>query len=697
MNRLQNILNPNSIAVIGASRKEGSLGKMFLEAILKMDFKGDILPVNPKAEEISGLKCYADIQSLPVKPSLAVIILPVTLVNDSLKELAEFGVKDIIVISAGFKEIGGEGQKREDELIKTVKKYGLNLLGPNCMGVFNTDPNVLFNGNFSPTLPNPGHVAFFSQSGALAVGIMELMADSDLGFSVFVSAGNKADITENDVLEYLAEDANTSVIAMYLESIDNPQEFRRIASKITQVKPIIVLKAGRTEGGHKAASSHTGALANPEFIMDGFFKQCGVIRVDTLQELFNAARAFSHQPLPSGNSVGVITNAGGPAIIASDFIEKSGLTLAKFQKSTIRKLKEVLPNEAAVNNPVDMVASATEETYKQVAEIIAKEDAVENVLLIIVKPPVYTTPRKIAGELQELIHNCSKTVLPVIMAEKDEDMGAEVFKSLNLPIYSYPEEAVLALSTMWKYQQYQQRFRKSEAVVIKPKMKNEQLTNSGQVPFEELNNLLQQYDIATAPYIISENAEDIIRFQKKQGSEIVLKIANEQIIHKTEAGLVKLGLDNAPEIESAVNKMAEDAALLLPKGTAPLYLAQRQVKKGIELVLGGKRDPLFGPIVMVGIGGIFIEVIKDVSFRIAPVNAYEAKEMLAELQSQVLLNGFRGNLPVDRDSFSYTIQQFSLLLAEHKEISEIDLNPLIWIEDGNFAMAVDMRATVQNI
>ena len=563
------------------------------------------------------------------------------------------------------------------------------------MGVLNTSPNVLFNGNFSPVLPNPGHVAFISQSGALGVGIMELMKESDLGFSVFVSAGNKADISENDVLEYLAQDVNTTVITMYLESIDDPKTFRKIASKIASHKPIIALKAGRTAGGHNAASSHTGALANPEFIMDGFFKQCGVLRVDTLQELINAARAFSSQHLPAGGNTAIITNAGGPGIIASDYIEKSGLSLAKLHKNTVKKLREILPAEAAVTNPVDMIASATEETYSRVAEIIAQDDGVDSVILIMVKPPVQTTPRKIIGALQELIHNCSKTILPVLMAARDEDAGMEIFKSMNLPLYSYPEEAVQALSAMWKYHQYQQRFRKSEAVVVKPKMKDERLDYKGQVPFKDLNNLLKQYDIASAPFIVSGKTEEIIRFQKKLSSDIVLKIANEQIIHKTEAGLVILGLNDARKIKDAIAKMSEDAALLLPKDISPLFLAQKQIKKGIELVLGGKRDPLFGAIVMVGIGGIFIEVIKDVSFRLAPVNAYEAKEMLAELQSQVLLNGFRGNLAVDRDSFAYTIQQFSLLLAEHEEISEIDLNPLIWIEEGNFAMAVDMRATVK--
>jgi acetyltransferase len=647
MSSLGKILCPKSIAIIGASRKEGSLGKMFLAAILRMNFKGTIYPINPKADYIEEIKCYPNVQSLPEKVDLAVILLSQNYVLDNLEELGQVGIDNVIVISAGFKEVGGEGIVREKQLIKTAKKYSMNLLGPNCMGVFNTEKSISFNGNFSPILPNTGHIAYVSQSGALGVAIMELAAKTDLGFSIFVSTGNKAVINDNDILEFLHEDNNTKVITLYLESIDQPDAFRKICSQLSALKPILAIKAGRTQSGFKAASSHTGALANPEYIIDGFLKQCGVIRKETLEDLFDAARALSLQPLPAGPRVAVITNAGGPAILASDALEKYGLKLAELSDKTIEKLKSFLPAEAATGNPIDMIASADHDIYYQALEAV----------------PVNTTPAKIAETLGSLIPNCGKTIIPVLMAQKDETAGMEIFQQLQLPVFSYPESAVKALSTMWEYHQIQRRFRKSEAVAINPGMKESVLTNT------DPNN-------------------------KQAPVEIVLKIANEQIIHKTDLGLVKLGLDSDTAVRESFENMSEKAESVLASGVKPVFLAQKQLAIGIELVLGGKKDSVFGPVLMVGFGGIFIEVLKDVSFRIAPVNAFEAKEMIGELRSQPLLNGFRGNPAVDRDSFAYTIQQFSLLLAEHPEIVEMDLNPLIWQAERGSAAVVDVRATL---
>jgi acetyltransferase len=698
MSSLEKILCPKSIAIIGASRKEGSLGKMFLEAILRMTFKGTIYPINPKADYIKEIKCYPNIQSLPEKVDLAVILLSQNYVLDNLEELGQAGIDNVIVISAGFKEVGGEGIEREKQLIKTAKKYGMNLLGPNCMGVFNTEKSISFNGNFSPILPNTGHIAYVSQSGALGVAVMELAAKTDLGFSIFVSTGNKAVINDNDILEFLHKDNNTKVITLYLESIDQPDAFRKICSRVSALKPILAIKAGRTQSGFKAASSHTGALANPEYIIDGFLKQCGVIRKETLEDLFDAARALSLQPLPAGPRVAVITNAGGPAILASDALEKHGLKLAELDEKTIEKLKSFLPAEAATGNPIDMIASADHDIYYQALEAVQEDEGVDSILLIIVKPPVNTTPAKIAETLGSLIPNCGKTIIPVLMAQKDETAGMEIFQQLQLPVFSYPESAVKALSTMWEYHQIQQRFRKSEAVAINPGMKESVLTNAGpnnkQAPAADLLKLLEQYDITNAPYLVSDEVDKIIRFQKEMKSKIVLKIANEQIIHKTDIGLVKLGLDSDAAVREAFEDMLEKAESVLAPGVKPVFLAQKQLAAGIELVLGGKKDSMFGPVLMVGFGGIFIEVLKDVSFRIAPVNAFEAKEMIGELRSQPLLNGFRGNPAVDRDSFAYTIQRFSLLLAEHPEIVEMDLNPLIWQAERGSAAVVDVRATL---
>ncbi len=693
---LTKIFRPSSIALIGVSRKEGSLGKKFLDAILRMKYQGEIYIINPKAEQISGIKCFPDLQSLPQKPDLAVILLPYKFVLATLEELGKNAIQNVIVISAGFKEIGGEGIEREKQLVEIAKRYGMNVLGPNCMGIFNTDPAVSFNGTFSPTLPNPGHVAYISQSGALAVAIMELTAQSDLGFSVFVSTGNKAVISDHHVLEFLRDDPNTNLVTLYLESIDNPPAFLKASQALSVRKPVLAVKAGRTESGKKAASSHTGALANPEYIMDGFLKQCGVLRMDSVEEMFDAARALAAQPLPKGRNIAVVTNAGGPGILASDALEQQGFKLARFEETTVEKLRALLPEEAACTNPVDMIASATHETYRDALDIVLKDANVDGVLLIIVKPPVDTTPALIAEHLEPILKNTDKTVIPVLMAQRDETAGIEIFKRLNLPLFSYPESAAKALGTMLRYQNVRRQLQQIEkgqqvAPVSFPPLKPASGT-SGQTPLEDLLSLLAAYGLPLADYTIAGQADELLRFMRNRSGKFVLKIANEQILHKTEHGLVRLNIISQEELLTAVKQMQEKAQALLPEGTEPLFLIQQQLPPGLELVLGGKRDAQFGPIVMFGIGGIFVEALKDISFRIAPLTISEARQMIDELKMQTLLNGFRGLPKVDRDRLAELIAAFSRLLTEHEEISEMDLNPIIVTQDGAFV--VDVRATV---
>jgi acetyltransferase len=678
---------------------------MFLEAILRMKYSGKIYPVNPKADTIGELRVYHSIRELPEKPDLAIVLLPYQYALQSLEEIGQNGISHVIVISAGFKEIGGEGIQREKELQRLVAQYQMNALGPNCMGIFNTDPQISFNGTFSPTLPRPGHVAYISQSGALGVAILELAAHTDLGFSVFVSTGNKADISDHDVLEFLAGDSNTNVITLYLESIHRPDDFRKICMRLAAIKPILAVKAGRTGSGVKAASSHTGALANPEHIIDGFLKQCGVLRKDSLEELFDAARALSTQPLPAGNRVAVITNAGGPGILASDAIESNGMRLAEFLPETVARLKRILPEEAACGNPVDMIASADHNTYHDALEIILSDPGVDSILLIIVKPPVNTTPQRIVAGLESLAPNCGKPILAVLMAQRDESAGLALFEKLRIPVYSYPESAVKALATMYHYQRTQQRFRKSEAVAarpaaaddasdLRPVFVSDSPAEIKQVNITRLFSLLNEYGIPCPPYLVTSDLSACLQFQQKYAGKMVLKIANEQIIHKSDEGFLRLNLDSEAAMQNAFREMQAAALKKLPAGTTPLFLIQKQAPGGLEMVIGGKRDAVFGPVVMVGVGGILVEALKDVSFRIAPVNVFEAKEMLAELRAQVLLNGFRGMPRLDRDAFAYTISQFSLLLVEHTEITEMDLNPLICSADEKDALVVDVRASI---
>ncbi len=697
MPRLNKILQPKSIAIIGASRKEGSLGKMFMEAVLRMNFKGKIYPVNPKADFIDGIKVYPSVADLPQKPHLAVILLSYQFVLPTVEALGKSGIRDIIVISAGFKEVGGEGIEREKELIKLGQKYDLNILGPNCMGIFNTHQDISFNGTFSPTLPQPGHTAFISQSGALGVAVLELNAQSDLGFSVFVSTGNKADISDNDVLEFLKEDDNTQVITLYMESIDQPAAFKEICRKTAAKKPVLAVKAGRTDSGHKAASSHTGALANPEHIVDGFLKQCGVIRIDTLEEMFDAARALALQPLPSGPRTAVITNAGGPGILASDAIERAGLQLATFSASTIEELTAVLPAEAAKTNPVDMIASANEETYKNALEIILQDEGVDSILLIIVKPPVNSTPASIIGGLEMLLQNSTKTIISVLMANRDKTFGTEALKRLKLPVFSYPETGVKTLAVMQRYKQIREELRNEENSTPQKTANSSPLKNapgSQQADIKDIFELFTHYEIPTAPYRVSTNLEDILQFQKESGGPVVLKTANAQIIHKSDEGLLQLNLSDVASVSKAFQTISSKVQPLIPAGERPLFLVQRQLPKGAELVLGGKRDAQFGPVVMAGFGGIMVEVLKDVVFRVAPLSPAEALAMLNELKAQALFNGFRGQPAVSRENFAETISNFSRLLHDHPEISEMDLNPLIWNEETGSAVVVDARATV---
>ncbi len=693
---LTQIFRPSSIVLIGVSRKEGSLGKKFLDAILRMHYTGKIYIVNPKAEQISGVPCYPDLQSLPDKPDLAVILLPYKFVLDSLQDLGKNGIKNVIVISAGFKEIGGEGVERERKLVEIARQYEMNLLGPNCMGIFNTDPAVSFNGTFSPTLPNPGHVAYVSQSGALGVAIMELAAQSDLGFSIFVSTGNKAVISDHHVLEFLQNDPNTYLVTLYLESIDNPPAFFKAARALAKQKPILAVKAGRTESGKKAASSHTGALANPEYVMDGFLKQCGVLRMETLEEMFDAARALAAQPIPKSPRTAIITNAGGPGILASDALEQHGLQLAKFEQKTIERLKAFLPEEAACTNPVDMIASATHETYRDALQVVLDDPNVHNVILIIVKPPVDTTPARIAEHLQPVIEKTSKTIIPVLMAQRDETAGIDIFKRLHLPLFSYPEAAVKALAVMYRYGQLKAQLQTDEvpAGAVPQDAKLEPgAPEVNQASVASVFALLERYGIPVVPYLVSARWEELRDFYAEHKAPVVLKIANAHIVHKTEHGLVRLNLASEAALKQAFEEMSEIAEKLLPKGVSPQFVIQKQIGGGLELVLGGKRDAAFGPIVMFGLGGIFVEVLKDVRFRLAPLSSREARRMIDEIKAQKMLEGFR-NLPrVNRETLSQLISDFSQLLARHDEIEEMDLNPMIWTEEG--PMVVDARAALK--
>ncbi len=692
MNALISLFAPKSIAVIGASRRDGTLGKMFLDAVVGMDYKGSIYPINPKAATINNIPCYANISSIPDIPDLAIILLPKEMVLDEVQALAQKGIRNIVVISAGFKEVGSEGRMRENALVACIQSNNMRMIGPNSMGLFNTAPSISLNATFSPTPPIPGHVGFVSQSGALGVAVLELSQKLGLGFSCFVSTGNKADISDADCLRFLAEDNNTHTIILYQESIENPAAFRKICSEIVPHKPIFTLKAGRTESGFKAASSHTGALVSDDIITDTFLKQCGVIRCATLQELLDTALAVVSQPMPPGNKVAVVTNAGGPGILASDALEQHGLELASLSEGTISQLQKHLPAEAGLHNPVDMIASATHETYKKVCSIVEKDKNVDSIFLIIVKPPVNTTPKEIIEEMKPVVENSKKPIFCTLMAQENAETGLDIFKDLNLPVFSFPESSACALGNMIKYMQIKDRFTKSRSGLTKVSKTSDIIGNRKQVTFREIIKLLSKYGFRSCDYIVTSQEEEIVKFQKNMGS-IVLKIANEEIIHKSDAGLVKLNISSFAEVKQAFNDISTKARSLISLGTNPLFLAQRMVRSKIELVLGAKRDPVFGATIMFGIGGTLVELYKDVVFRILPVDEFEVHQMLQELRGRKLLEGFRHYPVINFEVVKKTIINFSKMIEENPEIVEMDLNPLLWSVDKNELIVVDSRCT----
>ena len=693
MKSLAKLFAPHSIAIIGASRRDGTLGKMFLDAVVAMDYQGKIYPVNPKADEINGIPCYPDIDCVPEVPDLVVILIAKDYVFDALDQLYRKQVKNVVVISAGFREVGPEGAKLEEALLAKVKQYDMRMIGPNSMGIFNTHPEISLNATFSPTKPQPGHVAFISQSGALGVAVLELSRKIGLGFSIFVSTGNKADIGDVEVLQYVADDENTSTIILYQEALDHPTEFRQALGKIVQKKPVLTLKSGRTQSGERAASSHTGALASDDRLTDAFLRQCGVIRCDTLQELLDSAHAFSTQPLPKGNKVAVVTNAGGPGILASDALESSRLVLPSFSAETISQFKEILPAEAGLKNPVDMIASANHNTYHDVCSILNNDAHVDAIFVIIVKPPVATTPLTIANELKPLMDKSKKPFFFVIMADTDFDGSSEHIKEIGVPVFAFPHSAATALGNMVRYVEILDKFQPPEPV--NRVKKTTSVSSKRQLTFDECANLLSQYDITVTANLTTRSYTEAKKFLH-QNEKLAVKIADENVIHKSDLGLVQLNISDDLQLKNAFDQISANAKKSKATANISSLLLQKMYPDGVEMIIGASMDPLLGPVIMFGTGGIFVELYKDIVFKILPVSKQDAKDMISEIKTQKLLDGFRGLPIINRNKLSEIIYSFGKLIQENTHILEMDINPLLWPRGFDHPVVVDCRATIRD-
>ncbi|WP_045216895.1 acetate--CoA ligase alpha subunit [Desulfonatronovibrio magnus] len=697
-NQLHAMFNPESVAVIGASAKPGKIGHSILKNMLGAGFKGKIYPVNPKATTILNLEAVNDIEDLPDEIDLAVITIPRKLVIPSIEKLGSKNTKSAIVITAGFKEIGGKGYYLEQELIEVAQKYEMAVLGPNCLGMINTHGMV--NASFAAGKPEQGNIAFFSQSGALCVAILDWALGENIGFSKFVSLGNKAVLDEADMIAYLGKDSQTDVILGYIENVSNGQRFVQEAVQHSNEKPIIIIKSGTTSAGAKAASSHTGAIAGSDQAYTSAFQKAGIIRAHDVETLFNLARAFSTQPLPTGPSLAIVTNSGGPGIMAADACEKSSLSMARISAASIDKMKEFLPSYASLYNPIDIIGDAGAQRYIQTMETVIQDNNV-NALLVLLTPT-----SSAADEIDEICHgivklcqNTSKPVFACFMGKKIISIGEKILMDGNVPCYSFPEPAIRCMEQMYKHYQWKNNpcplpsrveRDKGRAALIMDRVKK-----SGQSDIVEFQaqEILQAYNLPVPKTALARSSHEAVELAEKFGYPVVLKIASPNISHKTDVDGVKIGLQTSEEVRKVFLEITGRSARLRPDAHIAGCLVQEMAPKNCkEVIVGFKRDEQFGPLIMFGLGGIYVEVLKDISFRLAPVTKDDAQKMIREIKSYMLLKGFRGDLPIDFNAVEDIILTMSQMSMDFPEIYEAEFNPIL--VNSEQAIVADVRMTL---
>ncbi|MFH1374588.1 MAG: acetate--CoA ligase family protein [bacterium] len=697
--QLDTIFRPKSVAVIGASTHRGTIGRQMLHNIILAEFNGKVFPVNPKAPVIHSIKAYSTILDVPDAVDLAIVIIPKEFVRDVVKQCGEKGVKGLIVISAGFSETDKKGVKREQEVLAIVREHGIRMIGPNCFGVVNTDPDVNLNATFGKIYPKCGRIGFITQSGAMGEAIINHAKELGIGFSIVASIGNKADISSNDILAYLRDDPRTDVILMYLENFGNPRNFTQIAREVSRIKPIVAVKSGRTKLGAKAASSHTGALAGLDVGVDALFDQTGVMRVDTVEELFDVAKALSTQPIPKGKRVVVVTNAGGPGILATDALVNNGLEMPALSSTTVRKLKKFITAEASFSNPMDMVAGAGPSEFKGTLDII-KTDSRYDAIVPIFVPPATIDQLDVARNIHESLVGCKKTVLACFMGAGGDSQGIEYLKEHDIPVYIYPEAIARTLATIYKYKERLARPRgKSRTFKVntnKVRRIVDEATANGQqaIVGEAAIDMLAAYGIPVAGYRYAKSAGKAVEVARQIGYPVVMKISSPPIVHKTEVGGVMVDLRTDKEVQSAFKALRERVGEVEEREVFSVAM-QQLVSGGIETVMGMIDDPSFGPLIMFGLGGIYVEIMKDVSFRINPLTDQGAREIVRSLRSYPLLTGFRGAPPVDLETVEETLLRLSQFVEDFDCFSEIDINPFIASPDRSNCKAVDARFIVK--
>jgi acetyl coenzyme A synthetase (ADP forming)-like protein len=702
------LMTPRAIAVIGASRDRTSIGRRVLTAIVDAKFTGAVYPINPNATELDGLVCYQSIAAAPRGVDLAVVAVPPHAVIDVVDQCAAAGVKSLIVITAGFAEIGAEGRALQQRLLDIVRGHGMRMVGPNCMGMLNTSADVRLNASFSPLVPPAGRVAFSSQSGALGLAILELATERGVGLSSFVSVGNKADVSGNDLLEYWEADARTAVILLYLESFGNPRRFARLARRIGRTKPIVAVKAGRTRAGSRAAGSHTAALAASDVAVDALFHQAGVIRADTIDEMFDIAACLEAQPLPPGRRVAIVTNAGGPGILAVDACEAAGLAVVPMTAQTRERLSAFLPPEASVSNPVDMVASATPDAYRRAIQTALAAD--ETDALLVIYTPVDAMR---AGATVQAIRDgiadaraagvVNKPVLACLMAGHGRRLPLDVGDE-RIPTYAFPENAVRALAKAVIYAEWRAQapalFWNFEDIRVDDAravcQRSIAAHGDGWLTNEDVASVLGAFGVSLAAGMLAHSAEEAVAFARVLGFPVAAKLAARRVPHKSDIGAVRLNLSSDSAVRRAYSDIIARGRHAGADAEVEGVLIQQMIAGGVETMIGISDDPLFGPLIAFGLGGIHVEILGDVRFRLGPLSDRDADELLHEIKGLPLLEGYRGHPPGDLNALRELLLRVSRLAVDVPEIVELDLNPALAMSPGNGYRIVDARIKVRS-
>ncbi len=691
---LDTFFNPRSVAVIGASREPEKLGHAVLANLKEAGFPGPLYPINPKADEILGLKAYPTVLDVPNPIDLAVILIPYRFVPAVLEQCGQKGIPSVVVISAGFREAGREGLERERELVEIARKYKMRLIGPNCLGVIDTATPL--NASFAAGMPPMGPVAFMSQSGALGTAVLDLAMAGNIGFSKFISLGNKADVSETDLLEALSDDPASKVILIYVEGLPDGQKFIRVAQQVTRRKPVVAIKSGVTASGSRAVSSHTGSLAGSEAAYRAGFAQAGVLQVNSMETLFDYALAFAYQPLLKGDRIGIVTNAGGPGILATDALERAKMIIPRLAAETVEALSPKLPGEASVANPVDVLGDAPAERYDDAIRLVLADPNVDG-LLVIVTPQAVTEIEETAHVIGRNAQGSDKPVLACFMGEARVKAGIEILRQYGVPNYPYPDRAAAALAAMSAY--CRERERPITGVqaceVCKPPVRAlfERVRAEGRVTIGDLEarEVLEAYGFPIPKARLAKTAEEAVEIAEEFGYPVVLKIASPDILHKTDVGGVRLNLRSPADVRDAFDLIVYRAGRYVEGARIWGCLVQQMVPPGREVLLGMTRDPQFGPLVAFGLGGIYVEALKDVAFRVAPFGRQEAEEMIREIRSYALLEGVRGEPPADHEAMVDALLRVSQLVTDFPEIVEMDINPLMVYDEGRGAVALDMR------